>query len=586
VSNDIINYYKKIHLSKSSKKKKINTEDTIDEKNNVEDVTEPLDPAFAVFLEKIAKNLKEIKKEDSTETSGPTEMPDPLETLKSSEEPEPDKKDNAEFNSFLNDLTEIIKKEKSPQRNAVIKEATINFIEKLKNSAYSKKQESETEDTTTENEKAVIDESIEQEVFEQETDKEQESEEDFFNSTEQNIPKTPDPSPDNTKSTNNPYVDELKAADKVGEKIKKTSSIKEIVAEQITEYIRKHNFQFPNYGFHGESGGGTNAVQFANGGTMNGDLTVNGNLNVSGKYLSGGVELVLNSTGNSVSGNSVDRLISGPNSLVLNSDGTFNIPDNTLSLQDAEVFNIESKDSVLPAFTKITLSPYGFFAYDGNSNSITFDSIDNDITLTTKNTHEWKFNSEGVLQGPNNNLTVPQLCSLGRILSGDKDLADIFLTKETDSQTLSYNTTSFELTISNGNTLSLSSLNNSNGITAVISNSANWQTAYAYVSANSINLTATNIFVNNDLVVTNTVSAKYYRGTLLDWMALVRGYKTVPTLLQSLTGGDVYTYVYSTTGTDKTYYRYVATDGSEDSFYGNFASSSLSDLIARKAIIL
>lgn len=97
---------------------------------------------------------------------------------------------------------------------------------------------------------------------------------------------------------------------------------------------------------------------------------------------------------------------------------------------------------------------------------------------------------------------------------------------------------------------------------------------------------ATNIFVNNNLTVTNTVSAKYYQGTLLDWMTLVRGYKTVPTLLQTIAGGDVYTYTYSSSPTDKTYYRYIATDGSEDSFYGSFVSGTLSNLIAKKGIIL
>jgi hypothetical protein len=122
--------------------------------------------------------------------------------------------------------------------------------------------------------------------------------------------------------------------------------------------------------------------------------------------------------------------------------------------------------------------------------------------------------------------------------------------------------------------------------TTVQSNSANWQTAYAYVSANSVNLTATNIFVNNNLTVTNTVSAKYFQGTLLDWMTLVRGYKTTPTLLATIGTGEVYTYIFATTGTDKTYYRYIATDGSEDSFYGNFVNPTLSNLVAKKAIIL
>lgn len=122
--------------------------------------------------------------------------------------------------------------------------------------------------------------------------------------------------------------------------------------------------------------------------------------------------------------------------------------------------------------------------------------------------------------------------------------------------------------------------------TFVQSNSANWDTAYAYVSANSVNLTATNIFSTNNLTVTNTVSAKYYQGTLIDWMTLIRGYKTNPVLLTTTGTGDVYTYVYSTSGTDKTYYRYVATDGSEDSFYGNFSGGTLSNLIATKKIIL
>lgn len=134
--------------------------------------------------------------------------------------------------------------------------------------------------------------------------------------------------------------------------------------------------------------------------------------------------------------------------------------------------------------------------------------------------------------------------------------------------------------------LKIDTTNFSSTYTNVQSNSANWQTAYAYVSANSVNLTATNIFVTNDLTVTDTVSAKYYQGTLLDWMTLVRGTKTTPTLLATIGTGDVYTYVYSTATTDKTYYRYIATDGSEDSFYGNFTNPTLSNLIATKKIIL
>ena len=67
----------------------------------------------------------------------------------------------------------------------------------------------------------------------------------------------------------------------------------------------------------------------------------------------------------------------------------------------------------------MALSPYGFFAYDGNSNSITFDSLSNDITLTVLDTHEWKFNSDGTLQGPNNNLVITgELSSTSIIYDG------------------------------------------------------------------------------------------------------------------------------------------------------------------------
>lgn len=122
--------------------------------------------------------------------------------------------------------------------------------------------------------------------------------------------------------------------------------------------------------------------------------------------------------------------------------------------------------------------------------------------------------------------------------------------------------------------------------TTVSSNSANWQTAYEYVNSNSINLSASNIFVYNNLTVTNTVSANFYRGTIIDWMTLTRGFKTEPTFNSTIAGGDVYDYVYESTPSDKTYYRYIATDGSEDAYYGTFSGGILSNLIAKKQIII
>lgn len=60
----------------------------------------------------------------------------------------------------------------------------------------------------------------------------------------------------------------------------KVVEIKKLIEEYAEKYIKKA------IGHVGESGGGTNAVQYANGGTMNGNLNVNGN------YLSGGINLL------------------------------------------------------------------------------------------------------------------------------------------------------------------------------------------------------------------------------------------------------------------------------------------------------
>jgi hypothetical protein len=119
---------------------------------------------------------------------------------------------------------------------------------------------------------------------------------------------------------------------------------------------------------------------------------------------------------------------------------------------------------------------------------------------------------------------------------------------------------------------------------------------YSFIAAGSANLiNHQNVFTfgsnlsshASNFTYVNNISAqgKLY-GTLLDWMTLVRGYKTTPTLLATIGTGEVYTYIFETTGADITYYRYIATDGSEDSFYGNFTNPTLSNLITRKAIIL
>jgi hypothetical protein len=84
------------------------------------------------------------------------------------------------------------------------------------------------------------------------------------------------------KPTNN-YVTELdKISTKVASEVEpgKVQDIKKLLEEYMEKYLKKAAVMAEYAG-----GGGSNAVQYANGGTMNGTL------NVTGQYLSGGIDL-------------------------------------------------------------------------------------------------------------------------------------------------------------------------------------------------------------------------------------------------------------------------------------------------------
>jgi hypothetical protein len=124
-------------------------------------------------------------------------------------------------------------------------------------------------------------------------------------------------------------------------------------------------------------------------------------------------------------------------------------------------------------------------------------------------------------------------------------------------------------------TFSAANTNNwQNTYSTVQSNSASWQSVYSNVQGSS----ASYVTLSSTQTLTNK--------TVINWITLVRGYKTAPTLLTTIGTGEVYSYVYTSSPSDKTYYRFVATDGSEDSFYASFNGTTLSNLVARKAITI
>lgn len=218
----------------------------------------------------------------------------------------------------------------------------------------------------------------------------------------------------------NKYIQELQKVDKpnhlniLSEEEKK---INNIISEQIQEEIGKVKTQISRMAIEG--GGGSVAVQYANGGTMNGDL------NVMGRYLSAGVDLatLIGTGGGGGLSGTTDRLISGSQMLKLNSDGTINFPDNTITPQDETILTLESTKLLDNYYNRLSLSPYGFFASDHNENSITIDSTNNEILIDSQNTYFWKFNNQGALEGPFGTLSISgNLSASGRIYQNGNDL--------------------------------------------------------------------------------------------------------------------------------------------------------------------
>lgn len=449
MSDEIINFYKKAKEPEESQK-------PIEEQKEtpVPEIPKPDEPFDRFLLELAEKLQKEKVITEKQQETFVEQIKEPVSTNPNENDP---------FKKFIGSFANILKEDELVNREENIKEATINFINKLK--------EQPEEPFVIKDE--VIVKAKQQKYLPPKIAKKVQKLPQPIKKEEPVVAEQAfEPARDE-----NAYVKELITTDKTNkklpEKVKCVSDIKSIVEKQVAEILSR----YPNLGFTG-GGGGTNAVQYALGGNMDGDLNVSGAVNAS-TFLSGGVNLV-NILSSSGGGGEADRLISGSASLILNPNGTIDFPDDTIRPPDETILTLESENPSLSSYTRIALSPYAFFAYDNEGNSITFDEVDNAIVLTSQDEHEWTFNKEGILVGPHGALTVNSLSSLGRILSGDKDLAEIFLTSETDSQTLYYTESSAELFISNGNTVSLSALD-------VRSLSGNWQETYTNVATNSAN---------------------------------------------------------------------------------------------------
>ncbi len=392
MSNEIIESYKKVLAN--SKNRKVLQEETPYDRVNKKNKQDP----FEKFLEKLS----------TVKVTKPTKQPksEPTEELESLYEKTAAKLPSVEPIIFKKPIASVIDQSAKIQKEDPLKA----FVENL---ALTLKQQKE------QNEKP---------------EKEEEEKEEQNNVSQENIPNEQEVSSEQqAEDTTDVYVQQLQDKNTV-QISDEDAKLKSLIDSQLVVSLDKYKQQqqFPNYGFTG-GGGGTNAVQYVEGGTMHGDL------NVMGRFLSGGIDLAtlffantatVSNGGGGVTTNITNQLSSGEYTLTLNSDGSVTFPNNTIAPDDDQILNIESGHTETGDFTRIALSPYGFFAYDGKSNSITLDSVDNDIILTTLDTYEWKFSSEGILIGPNNILTVTELSTTGKILSGGKDLTEIFASKD------------------------------------------------------------------------------------------------------------------------------------------------------------
>ena len=384
------------------------------------------------------------------------------------------------LNGFLDKFQNIVKASKEKK----VKATTLEFINNLKNSVAKIEEDKKEELPIKEDDREEIVTEPVIVVNEEITEQEQE------------LPEVET----NEVKPGKKYVGELKALDKKVKKIEKPvtkpNDIKTLISQQveaqtvkITDEVKAYARRILDLG----GGGGSVAQQFANGGTMNGSL------NVTGRYLSAGVELstLFGTGGGGGLSGTVDRLVSGDEALILNSDGTVSLPNNTLRSPDDIELILESENTALSAFTQIALTPHGFFAYDTNGNTITFDSISDNITFKTVDNYSWILDDAGFITGPNNVLAVNGSVNVtsGAYLSAGINLLNLLSGSSTgDAAVNSLVHSNSALWNTTYTTVSTNSASWSSVYTTVQAVSSQWgadYTAYTNLTANSANWQST-----------------------------------------------------------------------------------------------
>ena len=274
-------------------------------------------------------------------------------------------------------------------------------------------------------------------------------------------------------------------------------------ADQYTQEANRRMMRYAEM----MSGGGSNAQQFANGGSMNGNLDVSGSILSGGKNLSeifaipgsggGGTgredvnTAVITYSANwntaygHVSSQSLNKLDNVQFNTVLTNSlsvlGDAKVTNNLTVLGNISALGTATFANTLftttSALSIVNTGPGpALYVYQasGPYDVASFYDGDGIEVLHVGNAGPGGFGKVGVNESfPNKELTVKGSISATEsifatsFLSGGVNLSNIFLTKETESQTLFYSESSANLSISNGNAVSLSALDDKEFATAM-----------------------------------------------------------------------------------------------------------------------
>ena len=236
------------------------------------------------------------------------------------------------------------------------------------------------------------------------------------------------------------------------------------------------------------------------GGYVTGNTHFNGNVTIFGDLSSSGTQTFANTVFTTTSSLSVYHVGGTGPALIVSQDGAGDIASFYDLDQGVEVLHVGGVNSTYPNVGIKVSNPNKDFTVNGEISasgniwtSGTILSAGQDILSLVMPNINTVYNTVNANSAVNWNYQGTDLKSLSadwqtgyQYAAAYSSVSSTFLTSETDSQTLSFNEATKGLSISNGNTVSLSSLIDNTAIdTGVRSLTSQWNSAYSTVNSNS-----------------------------------------------------------------------------------------------------